>query len=173
VLSSPEVGRALGYFERNADAITEEQIRICSIPASPFGEQQRAEYLREKFSALGLTEVEIDDEGNCLGLLEGRRRSPLLVVSAHLDTVFSPETDFTVTRSGERLLAPGIAAPRMARLKSGVLTGDGQRATGDGECRKILWELRNSPSPVARRPSPVPQAPPSAAIPSSSRSCRR
>ena len=109
MLSSPEVGRALGYFERNADAITEEQIRICSIPASPFGEQQRAEYLREKFSALGLTEVEIDDEGNCLGLLEGRRRSPLLVVSAHLDTVFSPETDFTVTRSGERLLAPGIA----------------------------------------------------------------
>jgi len=109
VLSSPEVGRALSFFERNAAAITEEQIRICSIPASPFGEQQRAEYLREKFSALGLTEVEIDAEGNCLGLLEGRTRSPLLVVSAHLDTVFSPDTDFTVIRSGERLLAPGIA----------------------------------------------------------------
>ena len=109
VLSSPEVGRALSFFERNAAAITEEQIRICSIPASPFGEQQRAEYLRERFSALGLTEVEIDAEGNCLGLLEGRTRSPLLVVSAHLDTVFSPDTDFTVIRSGERLLAPGIA----------------------------------------------------------------
>ena len=103
------MGRALSFFERNAAAITEEQIRICSIPASPFGEQQRAEYLREKFSALGLTEVEIDAEGNCLGLLEGRTRSPLLVVSAHLDTVFSPDTDFTVIRSGERLLAPGIA----------------------------------------------------------------
>ena len=109
VLSSPEVGRALSFFERNAAAITEEQVRICSIPASPFGEQQRAEYLRERFSALGLTEVEIDAEGNCLGLLEGRTRSPLLVVSAHLDTVFSPDTDFTVIRSGERLLAPGIA----------------------------------------------------------------
>ena len=103
------MGRALSFFERNAAAITEEQIRICSIPASPFGEQQRAEYLRERFSALGLTEVEIDAEGNCLGLLEGRTRSPLLVVSAHLDTVFSPDTDFTVIRSGERLLAPGIA----------------------------------------------------------------
>ena len=109
MLSSPEVGRALSFFETNAAAITDEQVRICSIPASPFGEQQRAEYLRDKFSALGLTEVEIDDEGNCVGLLEGRRRSPLLVVSAHLDTVFSPETDFTVIRSGERLLAPGIA----------------------------------------------------------------
>jgi acetylornithine deacetylase/succinyl-diaminopimelate desuccinylase-like protein len=109
VLSSPEVGRALSFFERNAEATTDEHVRICSIPASPFGEQKRAEYLREKFSALGLTEVEIDDEGNCLGLLEGRTRSPLLVVSAHLDTVFSPETDFTVVRSGDRLLAPGIA----------------------------------------------------------------
>jgi tripeptide aminopeptidase len=109
VLSSTEVGRAFTFFERNAEAITDEQIRICSIPASPFGEQQRAAYLRDKFSALGLTEVEIDDEGNCLGLLEGRTRSPLLVVSAHLDTVFSPDTDFTVVRSGNRLLAPGIA----------------------------------------------------------------
>ena len=109
MLSSPEVGRALNFFEGNAEAITDEQVRICSIPASPFGEQQRAEYLRDRFSELGLTEVEIDEEGNCLGLLEGQTRSPLLVVSAHLDTVFSPGTDFTVIRSGERLLAPGIA----------------------------------------------------------------
>src|SRR3954468_15365772 len=107
LLSSSAVGRALTFFEANADAITDEQIRICSIPASPFGEQQRAEYLRDKFSELGLTEVEIDDEGNCLGLLEGRTRSPLLVVSAHLDTVFAPDTDFTIVRSGDRLLAPG------------------------------------------------------------------
>ncbi|HEX6043120.1 MAG TPA: M20/M25/M40 family metallo-hydrolase [Pyrinomonadaceae bacterium] len=108
-MSFPEVGRALNFFEANADAITEEQISICSVPATPFGEQQRAEYLRDKFLELGLTEVEIDEEGNCLGLLEGRTRSPLFVVSAHLDTVFSPDTDFTVVRSGERLLAPGIA----------------------------------------------------------------
>lgn len=109
LLSSPEVGRILSFFESNAEAITDEQVRICSIPASPFGERQRAEYLRARFSDLGLTEIEIDDEGNCLGLLEGRTRLPLLVVSAHLDTVFSADTDFNVVRSGDRLLAPGIA----------------------------------------------------------------
>ena len=109
VLSSPEVGRALSFFEKNAEAITEEQIRFCSIPAPPFGERERAEYLSEKFSSLGLTEVEIDEEGNCLGLIKGTSLSPLLVVSAHLDTVFSAETDFSVTRSGKRLLAPGIS----------------------------------------------------------------
>lgn len=109
LLTSPEVTSALGFFEKNAEAITDEQIRICSIPASPFGERERAEHLAQKFSAFGMTEVEIDEEGNCLGLIEGTSRSPLLVVSAHLDTVFAPNTDFTVVRSGKRLLAPGIA----------------------------------------------------------------
>src|SRR5215211_6040841 len=89
LISSPAVDRALRFFETNADAITEEQIRICSIPSPPFGEQERAEYLSHKFRELGLAEVEIDEEGNCLGLIKGASRSPLVVVSAHLDTVFS------------------------------------------------------------------------------------
>jgi len=108
-MATPHVARALRFFENKADAITEEQIRICSIPASPFGEQERAEYLSRKFSELGLTEVEIDEEGNCLGLLRGSSRSRLMVVSAHLDTVFSADTDFNVVRRDGRLYAPGIA----------------------------------------------------------------
>ena len=104
LLSTPEVQRAFRFFETTAEAITDEHIRICSIPASPFGEQERAQYLSEKFSNLGLEEVEIDEEGNCLGLLKGASLSPLFVVSAHLDTVFSPETDFTVVRKENKLL---------------------------------------------------------------------
>lgn len=103
------MARSLTFFDKNAEAITDEQIRICSIPASPFAEQQRAEYLAEKFRSLALTEVQIDEEGNCLGLLKGTSHSPLLVVSAHLDTVFAPDTDFTIVRSGNRLHGPGIA----------------------------------------------------------------
>ena len=109
LMSSVEVARALRFFETNAEAITNEQIRICSVPASPFDEHERAEYLRQKFSELGLTEVEIDEEGNCLGLLQGASRKPLIVVSAHLDTVFSKDTDFTVVKRDDKLFAPGIA----------------------------------------------------------------
>ena len=108
-MSTPHVARALRFFETNAAAITEEQIRICSIPASPFGERERAEYLSRKFSELGLTEVEIDEEGNCLGLLRGSSPAPLIIVSAHLDTVFSKDTNFEVVRRANRLFAPGIA----------------------------------------------------------------
>ena len=108
-MTTPHVARALRFFETHADAITEEHIRICSIPASPFGEQERAEYLSRKFSELGLSEVEIDEEGNCLGLLRGASQSPLIVVSAHLDTVFSKDTNFNVVRRDNKLYAPGIA----------------------------------------------------------------
>ena len=107
--TAPEVEQALRFFETNADAITEEQIRICSIPATPFAEQERAEYLAKRFRELGLNEVSIDEEGNSLGLYQGNSAAPLIIVSAHLDTVFPPGTDFTVRRDGYRLLAPGIA----------------------------------------------------------------
>ena len=109
ISAQPEVEQALRFFETNAAAITEEHIRICSIPATPFAEQQRAEYLAERFRQLGLSDVSIDAEGNCLGLFKGRSSSPLIIVSAHLDTVFAEGTDFTVRREGDRLLAPGIA----------------------------------------------------------------
>lgn len=107
--ASSEVEQALSFFETNAAAITDEHVRICSIPATPFAEQQRAEYLSERFRELGLSDVSIDEEGNCIGLYKGTLSSPSIVVSAHLDTVFPLGTDFTVRREGERLLAPGIA----------------------------------------------------------------
>src|SRR5689334_21243706 len=108
-MSHVAVARAFKFFETHADKITDEPIRICSVPATPFGEHERAEYLRQKFLELQLSEVEIDEEGNCLGLLRGASLRPLLVVSAHLDTVFSKHTYFTITKREHKLFAPGIA----------------------------------------------------------------
>ena len=104
-----EVQAAFQFFETQADEMTAEQISICSVPAPPFSEAERAEYFRQKLIDCRLSDVEIDEEGNCIALRPGRSSSPLLVVSAHLDTVFPAETDLTVKRIGNRLLAPGIA----------------------------------------------------------------
>jgi acetylornithine deacetylase/succinyl-diaminopimelate desuccinylase-like protein len=109
LFESPAVHAALRFFDSNANRITEEQIRICSIPAPPFAETERAKYFSERFSALGLADVSIDEEGNCLALRNGTRSSPLLALSAHLDTVFPEGTDCTVKRRGSKLLAPGIS----------------------------------------------------------------
>jgi len=109
MLASPSVQAAFSFFDSHKEEITEEQIRICSIPAPPFDEKRRAAYLCERFSEIGLEDARIDEEGNCLALRRGRCLSPLLVVSAHLDTVFPPGTDFTVRRIANKLLAPGIS----------------------------------------------------------------
>ena len=109
LLGAREVQAAFQFFESQADQITEEQIEICSIAAPPFGEQARAEFLRRKFSECGLTSPEIDEVGNCLALYEGQSPAPVVVISAHLDTVFPAGTDLTLRRNGNRLLAPGIS----------------------------------------------------------------
>ena len=109
LLNRPEIQETFKFIDSEIDNITDEQIRICEIPAPPFGEHERALYFQRRFNELGLTEVHIDQEGNCLGLRKGRRESPLLVISAHLDTVFPEGTEVTVSRVGQKLLAPGIA----------------------------------------------------------------
>ena len=109
LLASERVRRAFRFFEVHADEFTEEQARVCSIPAPPFGEAERAAYLRARFEELGLAGAKVDEEGNCVALRRGARLRPLLVVSAHLDTVFPEGTDFTVRRERGRMLAPGIA----------------------------------------------------------------
>lgn len=109
LLASPRVRRAFDSFAERADEITREQAAICEIPAPPFGEEVRAEYLSARFRQCGLGETAIDAEGNCVALRRGANLHPLLVVSAHLDTVFPAGTNFTVRREGARMFAPGIA----------------------------------------------------------------
>jgi tripeptide aminopeptidase len=109
LLADERVRRAVRFFEEKSGEIDEEHAAICAVPAPPFGEAARAAYLREKLRACGLADAELDEVGNCVALRRGRRERPLLVVSAHLDTVFPAGTDCTVRRDGPRLRAPGIA----------------------------------------------------------------
>ena len=108
--SDARVRRAFRFFEEQSDDINEEHARICSIPAPPFGEQARAEHLRRKFIECGLTDARIDAAGNCVALRRGSMERPVLVLSAHLDTVFPSGTDCAVHREmSGRMRAPGIA----------------------------------------------------------------
>ena len=49
--------------EDEAEGINEEHARICSVPSPPFGEGERAEYLRERFVGCGLTGARLDGAG--------------------------------------------------------------------------------------------------------------
>jgi tripeptide aminopeptidase len=105
---NPEVRSALAWFARNLAAINEQQIRLTEIPAPPFQESQRAAALKALLASAGL-EVQIDSAGNVIGELRGATEKEIVVLSAHLDTVFPPSTEVKVRREGERLIAPGIS----------------------------------------------------------------
>jgi acetylornithine deacetylase/succinyl-diaminopimelate desuccinylase-like protein len=138
LLDSPEVQRAFEFIDSHLEAITEEQISICSIPAPPFGEQERAEYLRKRFLESGLENALLDEEGNCIALRKGHSAAPLLVVSAHLDTVFPAGTDVTVRREGSRLLAPGISDDGCG-LAALIALADALKAAGIETAGSLLF----------------------------------
>jgi tripeptide aminopeptidase len=105
---APEVRGALDSFSRNLAWINDQQVRLTEIPAPPFQEAQRAAAIKILFSSSGL-DVQIDKAGNVIGELRGASEKEIVVLAAHLDTVFPASTEVKVRREGDRFLGPGIS----------------------------------------------------------------
>jgi len=99
---------ALDWFKKNHAWIDQQQIELTEIPAPSFQEEKRAAAVASALSSAGLT-VHTDKLGNVIGELRGASDKQLVLVTAHLDTVFPAGTHVKVHREGERLLAPGIS----------------------------------------------------------------
>jgi tripeptide aminopeptidase len=98
----------MAWFTPNLAWINDEQARLTEIPAPPFQESQRATAFKALLASAGLN-VQIDSTGNVIGELRGVNDNEIVVLSAHLDTVFPAGTDVKVRRDGTRMLAPGIS----------------------------------------------------------------
>jgi tripeptide aminopeptidase len=109
IVDSAPFARAVATLDAQHDRMIDETIALTQIPAPPFKEETRGKAYAEMMRAHGLQEVETDAEGNVMGLRKGTAPGPVIVVSAHLDTVFAEDTDVTVRREGTRLYAPGVA----------------------------------------------------------------
>ncbi len=105
---TPELRSALSWFTKNLAWINDQQVRITEIPAPPFQEGARASVVKTLLAESGLS-VQIDKTGNVIGELPGANDKEIVMLTAHLDTVFPPGTDVKVRRDGERLSAPGIS----------------------------------------------------------------
>jgi tripeptide aminopeptidase len=108
IRGSASYKQAATFIEGDYDRFVRELITLTEIPAPPFKEQQRARAYLELLRAQGLADVEMDSEGNVMGIRKGTGSGPLLAVVAHLDTVFPEGTNVKVKREGTRLSAPGI-----------------------------------------------------------------
>ncbi len=107
-MNAPRVRAAMARLGVGVTAITEEQVRITAIPAPPFQEAARGAYMARLFSEAGLA-VHTDDIGNVIGRRAGRSSADLVLLAAHLDTVFPAGTDVRARREAGRIYAPGIS----------------------------------------------------------------
>ena len=106
------VHAAFAWLHGNPGKIMDWQAQLVAIPAPPFGEQARSEWLAIRFTEAGLSRVETDAVGNVLGWLPAANlppesTGPVVVLSAHLDTVFPAGTPLNPVVDGDRLEAPG------------------------------------------------------------------
>ena len=118
------VHRAFHWLHLHQLQLRKWQLEAVRIPAPPFGESARAAWFFDRFQDLGLTNVHIDDAGNALAELAPDSSNltapssahssssipPVVLISAHLDTVFPAGTDCNPVEleDAPRIYAPGI-----------------------------------------------------------------
>jgi acetylornithine deacetylase/succinyl-diaminopimelate desuccinylase-like protein len=84
------------------------QIALSEIPSPTGAEEARGASVAERFRALFLRDVHIDDVGNVIGIRRGDTDDPPVIMCAHLDTIFPEGTPVGVSRDGPQLCGPGI-----------------------------------------------------------------
>src|SRR5277367_5677665 len=107
----PETRSAFAWLRAEEAQFATWQLEMARIPAPPFGEAARGEWLQERFRALELEEVHTDEVGNVFGI-HLAKHSPAkqyIALSAHIDTVFPAGTPLNLRQQGNRLYGPGVS----------------------------------------------------------------
>src|SRR6185369_17686592 len=74
------------------DRLLDTQIALSEIPSPTGAETARGASVAERFRALLLRDVHVDDVGNVLGVRHGDTDEAPVVICAHLDTIFPEGT---------------------------------------------------------------------------------
>src|SRR6202789_184173 len=108
--SDRAVHRAFGWLHLHEAQMRRWQMEFLAIPAPPFGEAQRAAWFCTRFGEMGLVGATVDAEGNAVAELRGEGAvgdGPVVMLSAHLDTVFPAGTDCAPREDEAKILGPG------------------------------------------------------------------
>ena len=119
------VHAAFTWLHNNPKTLMDRQTELVVIPAPPFGEQERSKWAAERFREIGLEKVCIDAIGNVRGFVSATHLPPestghVVVLSAHIDTVFPADTPLRPALTPEDG-APRLAAPGACDNAAGVI----------------------------------------------------
>lgn len=160
------VHRAFHWLHLHQPQLRHWLLDIVRVPAPPFHERQRAELFLDRFRSLGLSNIHLDDEGNALAELpsEGSPSGDqVILISAHLDTVFPPGTHCEPVERTDNphIYCPGIcdngaglsallaiaAALRYARINppATILFAANVGEEGEGDLRGMRYLFQQGP----------------------------
>jgi acetylornithine deacetylase/succinyl-diaminopimelate desuccinylase-like protein len=108
--SDRAVHRAFSWLHLHEHPLRRWQMEFLAIPAPPFLEMDRASWFRDRFQTIGLQNAHIDAQGNAIAELRAETADstgPVVLLTAHLDTVFPAGTVCEPEEDGNRILCPG------------------------------------------------------------------
>lgn len=158
LVESAWVRQCFEWFSQERQWINERHLELCRIPAPTFMEQKRAEWMAEQFRQSGY-QVQVDRAGNVLAL----PASPLVALTAHLDTVLAPRRAEDISVGGDgRFSGPGVSdngaglaalvavaralqsVPAAERLRAGVALVANVGEEGEGNLSGMRYLCRPS-----------------------------
>jgi acetylornithine deacetylase/succinyl-diaminopimelate desuccinylase-like protein len=109
IAADSRVQEKLAAIATNWPDVVAEAIDIQQVPSPTFDEEERAQWVEARMVEAGFASCSRDEINNVYGLIPGESSDQIVVVSAHLDTVFPPHTDLRVRRENGRVHGPGIS----------------------------------------------------------------
>lgn len=139
-------------------------VMIGEIPAPTFEEDERIDFLLNRFKEAELTKNSVDEVGNGIGILEGEEGDNNILIVAHADTVFGPKVDHTIQVQPETVTGPGVADNSLGlavlatiplflekldiKLNNNLILMGASRSLGRGNLEGLRFFLSNFGRPI-------------------------
>lgn len=139
-------------------------VMIGEIPAPTFGEDERVEFVLNRFKEASITKNSVDEAGNGIGILEGKENSGNILVVAHADTVFNAKVDHTIQIQPESVTGAGVADNSLGlavlstlptflekleiELNHNLILMGATRSLGRGDLEGLRFFLSNFEQPI-------------------------
>lgn len=139
-------------------------VMMGEIPAPTFKEDERIDFLINRFKEADLQENSIDEVGNGVGILKGEAGENYILVVAHADTVFDENTDHTIQVHKDKVTGPGVADNSLGlstvatlptllerlniKLKDNLILMGATRSLGRGNLEGLRSFLSNYDQPI-------------------------
>jgi tripeptide aminopeptidase len=142
------------------ETIVRRTVELAEVPAPTGSEEERSAIVRSWWDLDGLAEVRVDGAGNVWGRARDGE-GPIVILCAHLDTVFDADVPHTVRVDGDLLIGPSVGDDSVAVAAlsaAGMALQDGPHPVwvlatvgeeGLGNLRGVIAALDGPPASVA------------------------